>query len=102
MRGGYSSRFVSECVCVSVTMLEATYLVCMSNLRQHTVSCRLLKICIVLTSLKTFCSGDMALLAFHDDQQFGSFSTKNTPMVLDMIRNGTVYELLARSDDYLN
>ena len=27
---------------------------------------------------------------------------KNTPMVLDTIRNGIVYETLARSGDYLN
>ena len=50
MRKGYSSC----CVCVSVTALVATYLVYMSKVRQHTVSCRLLKICIVWTSLKMF------------------------------------------------
>ena len=54
------------------------------------------------TSLKTFPSGDMVLFACHDDQRLSSFSTKNTPIVLDMITNGTVYELLARSDNYLN
>ena len=52
--------------------------------------------------LKIFHSGDMALCACHDDRRLGSFSTKNTPMVLDMIKNGIVYESLARSDDYLN
>ena len=48
--------------------------------------------------------GDMALFACHDDRRLGSFSTKNTPMVLDTIGNGTVqvYEPLARSDNYLN
>ena len=46
--------------------------------------------------MKTFSSGDMALFACHDDQRLGSFSTKNTPMV---ITNGIVYESLARSDD---
>ena len=56
MREGYSSRFV----CVSVTALAATYLVCMSKVRHHRVPCRLLKSCIVRTSLKMFCSGDMA------------------------------------------
>ena len=56
---GYSSCFV--CVCVSVTTaLAATYLVCMSKVRHHRVPCRLLKICTVWTSLKMFCSGDMA------------------------------------------
>ena len=90
MRKGYSSRFVSE----SVTTLAATYLVYISN--------RLLKICIVWTSLKTFCSGDMASFACHDDQQLGSFSTKNSPMLLDTIINGLAYEPLARSDNYLN
>ena len=90
------------CVCVSVTTLVATYLVYMSKVRWYTVSCRVLRICIVWTSLKTFCLGDMALIACHDDRRLSSFSTKNTPMVLDTITNGIVYELLARSDDYLN
>ena len=63
---GYNSRFVS--VCVSVTVLVATYPVYMSKVRRHTVSCRLLKIHIVWTSLKTFPSGDMALFAYHNDR----------------------------------
>ena len=74
----------------------------MSSVRQHIVSCRLLKACIVWTSLKTFPSGDMMIFACRDDQQLGPFLTKNIPMVLDMITNGIVYELLARSDNYLN
>ena len=45
---------VYMCVCVSVTVLVATYLVYVSKVRRHTVSCRLLKICIVWTSLKRF------------------------------------------------
>ena len=47
---------------MSVITLAATYmyLVYMPKVRRHTVSCRLLKICIVWTSLKTFRSGDMA------------------------------------------
>ena len=45
-----------------------------------------------------FRSGDMVLFACHDDWQLGSFSTKNTPMVLDTITNDIVYEPLARSD----
>ena len=54
------------------------------------------------TLLKTFRSGDTVLFACHNDRRLSSFSTKNTPMVLDMITNGIVYELLAGSDDYLN
>ena len=73
-----------------------------SKVMRHTVSCRLLKIWVVWTSLKTFPSGDMALFACHDDRRLGSFSTKNTPIVLDTIRNGIVYEPPARSDDHLN
>ena len=46
-----------------------------------------------------FRSVDMALFACHNDRQLGSFWTKNTPMVLDTITNGIVYEALARSDD---
>ena len=58
---------VSVSVYLSVTVLPATYLVYVSKVRQHTVSCRLLKICIVWTLLKTFRSGDMAIFACHDD-----------------------------------
>ena len=85
---------------MSVTELAATYLVYLSKVRQHTVFCRLLKIRIVWTSLETFRSGDIASFAFHDDRRLCSFSTKNTPMVLDTIINGIVYEPLARRDDY--
>ncbi len=52
--------------------------------------------------MKTFCSGDIMLFACHDDRRLGSFLTKNTPMVLDMITTGIVYEPLATSDDCLN
>ena len=87
------------CICLSVTALAATYLVYMSKVRRYRVSSRLLQICIVWTSLKMFRSVDMALFACHNDRQLGSFWTKNTPMVLDTITNGIVYEALARSDD---
>ena len=50
-------------VCVSVTALAAIYLVYMSKVMWHIVSCRLLKICIVWISLKKFPSGDMASFA---------------------------------------
>ena len=48
---------------MSVTALAATYMVYVSKVRRHTVSCRLIKICIVWTLLKTFHLGDMALFA---------------------------------------
>ena len=93
MREGYGSCSVS----VSVTALAATYLVYTSKVRWYRVSCRLLNVCIVWILLKTFCSGDMASFACHDDQRLGSFSTKHTPIVLDTITNGIVYEPLAKS-----
>ena len=40
----------------------------LSYLRQYAVSCRLLNICVVWTSLKTFRLGDMALFACPDDR----------------------------------
>ena len=85
---------VYVCVYVSVTALAATYLV-----RRHTVSCRLLRICIVWTLLKTFRLGDMTF-ACRDDRQLWLFLDKKhaTPVVLD-IRNGIVHKPLARSDD---
>ena len=92
MREGYSSRFVSEYVCVCVCMCYRTsgYIPGLYVQSEAAYSCRLLKICIVWTSLKTFHSGDMALFACHNDQRLRSFSTKNTPIVLDTI-NGIVY-----------
>ena len=59
--------YICVCVCVSVTTLAATYLVYVSKVKRNTVSCRLLKVCVMRTSLKMFCSGDVALLACHDD-----------------------------------
>ena len=56
---------VVVCVCVSVTTLAATYLVYMSKVRQHIVSCRLLSICSV-DFAEMFRLGDMASFAFHD------------------------------------
>ena len=48
-------------VCLSVTMLAATYLVYVSEVRQYTVSCRLLKMCCVDFAENVFRLGDMAL-----------------------------------------
>ena len=45
------------------------------------------------TLQKIFYSGDIGISAL---------SRQNTPMILDKITNGIVYEPLARSDDYLN
>ena len=92
---------VVMCVCLSVTTPAATYLICMSKARHHRVPCRLLKIHIMWISLKMFCSGDTACFAYHNDRRLSSLSTRNTPMILDMTRNSTVYELLARSDNYI-
>ena len=89
-------------VYVSVCLLPATYLVYMSKVKRHTVSCRLLKTRIVWTWLKTFPLGDVALFACHDDWWLGSFSIKYTPMILDTMRSGMIYEPLARSDNYVN
>ena len=66
------------------------------------LQCRLLKICIVWTSLKMFCLGDMASFACHHDWQLGSFLIKSTAIVFDTIINGIVYEPLATSDNYQN
>ena len=78
-------------MCESVDALVATYLVCMSEVRQRAVSRRLLEIRIVWTLLKMFC-----LFVCHNDWQLGSFSTKNTPMDLDTIRNGSIYSNRSR------
>jgi hypothetical protein len=47
-------------------------------------------------------SGDMAIFVCHHDWRLSSFLTKDTPMLLDTTRNGTVNELQARSDGCLN
>ena len=51
-------------VCASVTMLAATYLVYMSKVRRYTlsVSCGLLKICIVFTENISFGRYDVNFL----------------------------------------
>ena len=65
--GAYARVTVIVCVCVSVTALAATYLVYMSKVRRYMVSCRLLQVCIVWTSLQIFCSGDMIVFACNND-----------------------------------
>ena len=85
---------VCVCVCVYVfvcTTLAATYLVCMFEVRHGRVPCRLLKICTMWTSLKTFCSGDMAWFASSDDRWLGSLLMINTPTLLDTTTNDIVY-----------
>ena len=80
MSGGYGSHSVCLSVCVSVsltTALAATYLIYKSKVRGHSVSCRLLKMCIVWTLLKTFGLRDMAAFACNNDHGLGSFSSKN-------------------------
>ena len=62
------------CVCVYVCVCLLIYHASgyipglhVQSQRQHTVSCRHLKICIVWILLKTFRSGDVALFTCHDD-----------------------------------
>ena len=59
-------------VSVSVTALVATYLVYMSKLRWHRVSCRFLKDMHCVDFVEDVCSGDRVLFACHND---GSFPT---------------------------
>ena len=77
------------CVCLSVTKLTATGLYVQSEAVIATVSCRLLK---DLYCMDLFCLGDLSLA-------IQLFLIKYTPMALDTITNGIVYEPLARSDD---
>ena len=56
---------VSLCVCLSVTALTATYLVCKAKVRYHMVLYGVLQICNVWLSLKTLLSKVMALFAYH-------------------------------------
>ena len=102
MHKGYGNRFVSVSTCVCYCASGYIPGLCISKVRQHTVSCKLLKICIVWTSLKTFRLGDMASFAHHNDRRLDSFSIKNKPILLGMITNGMVYELLAKNDNYIN
>ena len=105
MREGYSSHFVCLCiclcVCVSITALAATYLV--YYVQSETVYSFLSAFkdlyCVDFTENVSF-----GRYGVHDDWQLSSFSTKNTPVVLDTITNGIAYEPLARArtDDYLN
>ena len=104
---GHGSNFmsVSVCVCVCMCMYVCVCLLpCYSSdilvyMFKVRVSCRLSKVCIVWTSLKMF--RDMELFVCYNDQRHFFFD-KKTPMVLDTIKSGTVYEPLAGSDDYLH
>ena len=51
MHEGYGSCFVSECVCVCVTELAATYLVYTLKVGYHLAFCAALNVCIVWISL---------------------------------------------------
>ena len=100
MHKGYGSHCACLSVCLCVWYRASGYIpgLCVLN-EVAAVSRRILKICIVWTSLKTFHSGDMVLFACHYDRRLCSFSTKKTPMVLDTITNDIVCEPL---DNYLN
>ena len=74
-------------VSVCLTMLAATYLVYISEVRRHTVSCRHNMYCVDFAVNVSF--GRYGIIC-HDDQQLGSSLTKNTPMVFDTIRYGIV------------
>ena len=74
---------------------------CACNAHSSRVPCRLLKIWIMSTSLKTFCLGDMASFACHDDRGTWLSIDKNMVTVLDTITNDLVYEPLARNGEYL-
>ena len=56
---GYGSRSV----CLSVTKLAATYLVCKSKLRCYTIPYGIPNACIAWIPLKTFCSPVLASFA---------------------------------------
>ena len=63
---GVRVTVVSLCVCLSVTTLTATYIVCKAEVRYHNmVLYGVLQICNVWLSLKTLLSKVMALFAYH-------------------------------------
>ena len=64
-RKDYSSQFVCVCVCLSVTALTTTYLICKAKVRYHRVLYGVLQICNMLIQLRTLRSKVMALLAYH-------------------------------------
>ena len=86
---------------MSVTTLATTYLVCMSKVRHYRVPCRLRVNFAENVLFRTEISSGVTDLPATNDRRLGSLSTRNTPMVLDMTRNSIVYELLARSANYL-
>ena len=98
---GYGSLCVCVCVCVIFT-----YMVYMSKARWHTCSTLwafkdIILYYIVWTSLKTFCSRDMASLP---STMIGNLtlSTKNTNVSQHDYKWLSICEPLARNDDYLN
>ena len=61
MHGGYGSRSV----CLSVTALAATYLVCKSKVRCYKFPYGVSNLCILWISLKTHCSPVLASFAYN-------------------------------------
>ena len=67
MRKGYSSCCVCVyvCLCVSITVLAATYLVYKSQIGCYKVPCGVSNVCIVWILLKTLCSPVLASFAYN-------------------------------------
>ena len=59
------SLSVCVSICLSVTVLTATYLICKAKVRYHRVLYGVLQICNVWTLLKKLRSKVMALFAYH-------------------------------------
>ena len=105
MREGYGNRFVCLSVYLCVCYHASGYIPGLYMYVQSEVAYSFL-----------YAFKDMHCVDFAEDVSFGRygiiclprwsatwlFLDKSTPMVLDTITNGIVYELLARSDDYLN
>ena len=88
-------------------MSAATYLVYTSKVRRYTVAFKDLY-CMDFAEKGSF--WEIHIWHYLPAMMIGDSSLSrqkkkkkiNTSVVLDMITNGIVYELLARSDDYLN
>ena len=77
MHEGYGSCCVSVYLSMC-TRLAAIYLVYMSKVWFYTVSCRVLEICTMWTSLKTFRLEGMVLFGYHNDRQLALSRQKHT------------------------
>ena len=82
-------------VCLSVTKLAATYLVCKSKLRCYTILYGVPNACIVWISLKTLCLPVLTSFADGKLLDFSLSGTQRSINLYERLCTGAVYGMLS-------